>query len=429
VDEGHGHPNGGGAWWHDGYGQIFNDFKATARQANPDLVLSSEGMAETYIALLDSFWDPFTTCWSPNSVSAVFNDSSNVHLIPLWHAVYHDYAYLESGISFVSREGPTGAVGYGDYRDFYVRGFALSLVWGEMPVTWYADERMSALDEQAERNMADYLRRIVEARTGYAQPYLVYGRMLKPPVLNVPDFHINGAHRIPYTLDDYPPFDSPAVLASVWKASSGNVGYIFTNISHDTVAFAFAISPSEILLPGEDYYAVVQNRNGFRSTLLSGAHLPQTLAIQIEPLDVVLIEVSPSTLTIATNAATFRTGDSVIISVGVNNPGLATTVDFYFGAVLPDGDTVVFFTDLAFSSAVGRLSAPATLRPIVAGVDLRASFVFNQPSFFTYTWQGGEPGGSYVFFLAAVRPGGLADNSIDAGDIVALATAVVTFTP
>ncbi len=135
------------------------------------------------------------------------------------------------------------------------------------------------------------------------------------------------------------------------------------------------------------------------------------------------------TLSIATNAPAFRTGDSVVVSVAVDNPGLATTVDFYFGALLPDGDTVVFFTDLSFNSATGRLSAPATLRPILAGVDLTAPFTFSQPSFFTYRWTGGESAGSYVLFLAAVKPGALVDNSVDAGDLVALATAVVTFTP
>ncbi len=135
-------------------------------------------------------------------------------------------------------------------------------------------------------------------------------------------------------------------------------------------------------------------------------------------------------LTLGANGATFRPGESLIVSVGVDNPGLAAmTVDFYFGALLPDGDTIVFFRDLAFSAGTGRLSAPETLQPIVTGVDLAAPFVFSNPSFFTHTWTGGEPPGTYVLFLAAVRPGALADNAIDAGDLVVLATAAVTFAP
>ncbi len=291
VDPAHAHPKGGGAWWYNNYRQIFSDFKIGARQTNPDLILSSEGMAENYIPLVDNFQDPFTTGWSPNSVISSFQEPLKVQLIPLWHAVYHDYAFLDSGIGFFSRNAPTGAIGYGDYRDFYVRGFGLALIWGEMPDTWYADEKISSLNEQAERDMANYLRRIVDARTGYAQQYLVYGRMLKPPALNVPLFRINGAQNIPYSHDNYPAFDSPAVLSSVWMAPSGEVGYIFTNISGQSVTFNITISPSEISLPSSGPYDVIQNRNGSQSSLFTGVNLPQTLSIQIGPLDVLLIEV------------------------------------------------------------------------------------------------------------------------------------------
>ncbi len=134
-------------------------------------------------------------------------------------------------------------------------------------------------------------------------------------------------------------------------------------------------------------------------------------------------------LSLAANGAAFRTGEALVISVEVNNTGLAATADFAFGALLPDEDTVVFFTDLAFNSGVGRLSNPATLRPIVAGVDLIAPFTFSQPSFFTYRWSGSEPPGRYVLFLSAIRAGSLEDNSIDPGDILALALVEVTFTP
>lgn len=78
---------------------------------------------------------------------------------------------------------------------------------------------------------------------------------------------------------------------------------------------------------------------------------------------------------------------------------------------------------------MGSLSRPATLRPIVAGVDLTTPFVFTQPRFFTYRWTGAGPPGTYTLFLAAVVPGALADNSLGPGDLVALATAAVSFQP
>jgi len=337
VDPSHGHPLGGGTWWYDSYEKIFSQFKAIARQSNPDLVLTSEGMSEIYIPLFDGFWDPFTTGWSPNSALSSLDDQSKVQLIPLWHAVYHDYAFLESGICFVSRFGPSGAVGYGQYRDFYVRGFALSLVWGEMPVTWYADEKVSQLDEQAERDMAGYVRRIVEARTVYAQPYLALGRMLRLPRLDIPYFHINGAASIPYTLDAYPDFDSPTVLGSAWKAPSGDVGYIFTNISTEPVTFTLPISSVDTLLSPGESYTVIQNRNGCQSILEVDAQLPQTVNLEIEPLDVLLVRVTPTHTiarpTVQSSGAASVTSNSAMLRGDLVDLGTAwsASVSFEWG--------------------------------------------------------------------------------------------------
>ena len=122
-------------------------------------------------------------------------------------------------------------------------------------------------------------------------------------------------------------------------------------------------------------------------------------------------------------------GDTLNISVGVDNPGRPTTVDFYFGALLPDGNTIVFFTDLNFNFAEGVLTDLSTLSPIASGVDLSGAFTVNDPSFFSFVWTGGEPPGTYTFFLAAVIPGGFADGTADPGDIIALGTADFTFTP
>ena len=141
-------------------------------------------------------------------------------------------------------------------------------------------------------------------------------------------------------------------------------------------------------------------------------------------------------LSITTNGDYFAPSYTLEVSVSIENPGLPTVVDFYFGILLPDpcccgdtGDTVVFFTDpLSFASGVGSLTNPAMLRPIVAAVDLATPFTFSQPRFFSYSWTGLVCGWNLVF-LAAVKSGALVDNSIDPGDILALSTARVWFDP
>jgi probable HAF family extracellular repeat protein len=152
----------------------------------------------------------------------------------------------------------------------------------------------------------------------------------------------------------------------------------------------------------------------------------QIEAFEPEDLHGYLANVLPK-MSITTNRTSFGRTDMLTVSVGVGNPGFPAVVDFYFGALLPDGHTVVFFNDLEFHSAVGDLAKPADLRPIVAGVDLSTPFTFSQHTFFEYTWTGGEPSGRYLLFVAAVHPGTFADNSIDAGDIVAVSTAAVLF--
>ena len=301
---GHTHPAGGGAWWFGAYRDTFEGIKSKLRAANPRLAFGSEGMAETCLPFLDIQWEPTTTGISPESFSAALQDISKVRFIPLWHAVYHDYGLLESGITFYTGIAPDGAVGYGAYRDFYIRGFALGLTWGEMPCTWYNDEKMSQLTGAADQQMVAFLRRVAQARLTYANPYLVCGRMLRPLDLDVPTFHIGGANPIPYTMAEYPAFDEKSVLGSAWKAPSGKTGYVLCNISSNAQSFRLSISPDGAQLPDSTVCSITENRNGVATNRENLVCLPNELFIQMNPLDVLLIEIvpqSPSLLCALTN--------------------------------------------------------------------------------------------------------------------------------
>ena len=138
----------------------------------------------------------------------------------------------------------------------------------------------------------------------------------------------------------------------------------------------------------------------------------------------------PLRLSITTNGGYFVPGSTLQVSLNMQNPGLPAVVDFYFGAVLQDGDTAVFFTDpFSFAGGVGSLANPATLRPIVAGVDLSRPFTFSQPTFFSQSMPGGGPCCWYYLFISAVKSGALVDNVIEATDVLGLSTAAVFFDP
>jgi hypothetical protein len=110
--------------------------------------------------------------------------------------------------------------------------------------------------------------------------------------------------------------------------------------------------------------------------------------------------------TLATNKANFAPGDLLNVSVGVANGGSSAVLDFYFGVLLPDGVTLLYFSDLSFTTAQASLHELPTLRPIASGVTFPPGAVFNAPQFFQYWFNGHEPSGRYLFFLAATPPGG-----------------------
>jgi hypothetical protein len=86
----------------------------------------------------------------------------------------------------------------------------------------------------------------------------------------------------------------------------------------------------------------------------------------------------------------------------------------------------VFFTDpFSFASGVGSRANPATLRPIVSGVDLTTPFTFGQPTFFSLSYPGNGPYGLHYLFISAVKSGALVDNVYEASDVLGSASFAV----
>ncbi len=143
-----------------------------------------------------------------------------------------------------------------------------------------------------------------------------------------------------------------------------------------------------------------------------------------------VFEAFPSNLvTTAVNQPQFSAGDRLVISVGVNNPGIPAVADVYCGLLLPDGETIVFFTDTRGGAVFGRVSSPATFRAIAAGMTLTSPLSVTAPDLFEHTWNGSEPRGRYTFFVAAFAAGSLADGAVDPGDLLALGVAPFDFEP
>jgi len=282
VNQNHQHIPGGGNWWCAAYSDIFESIKAEARKINPEFVYSAEGMAEPYLSFIDSFTNKCNTA-SALSTSQ-YNDVSRIQIIPLWHTVYHDYSLMVSGISFFNDHNIC--------RDHYVRGLGLALIWGEVAMLHYNGRKMAELEESDDQERAEHLRLIVEARCSYAKSFLVYGRMLRQPDIDVPMFLNPGCKTVPYGGGEYLPYQYPSVLSSLWKAPNGDVGYIFTNVSHDPVTFTLEIDSQQTELDPNSSYAIYEFRNGVYSAINLDTTLPANVGIYTEPLDVLMVGIT-----------------------------------------------------------------------------------------------------------------------------------------
>jgi uncharacterized repeat protein (TIGR01451 family) len=128
------------------------------------------------------------------------------------------------------------------------------------------------------------------------------------------------------------------------------------------------------------------------------------------------------------NQTTFRTGQTLIVALGVQNTGPAFTADFYLAELLPDGVTVVFFTPT--NVIASRLDAdPRTFQPLATNVPLSEGLALIIDNFRSLTFSGGEPPGTYSFLAFLTPPGAFGNGRIDPGEILALGIQPFSFSP
>jgi hypothetical protein len=133
----------------------------------------------------------------------------------------------------------------------------------------------------------------------------------------------------------------------------------------------------------------------------------------------------PLSMAVTSDRTSYIAGTPMSISLRFDNGGGSSlTPDLYILEVKPDGDNVAAFTPSG--TRAGRLSQPSGLTAYTR-LSLQAPFHVPVPGFFRYTWTGNDLPGAYTFILVATRPGALADNRFDPGDVISSATVRITF--
>jgi hypothetical protein len=145
-------------------------------------------------------------------------------------------------------------------------------------------------------------------------------------------------------------------------------------------------------------------------------------------------------VTLVLDRETVQAGDILKIGVSAVNSGPALVADVYLRAMLPpaagpefgcpDEDAVAFLTDGGATIVLACASDPAdTFPPYFHNLTIPVGLNVTLAEFLSLVWPHGAPAGPYTIEIFGTPVGALADGALDAGDILAAASDMVTFKP
>ena len=277
----HGHPPGYGPWYTEAWRTILAEVRRRAKALNPDCAIATEGIAEPYIPYLDMFdhragnMEYFGHRYD--------SDPMNGETIPLFQYVYGGYigAYLAA---YPECNRPEVL--------YWTRSLGKALAQGVVP----AGGRYFPEPAQSNPVTLAFYKKVVRAAAQECWRYIMFGEMLRPPEIGVPQIEASYLRLSGECLDHLLPKNrhvvrDRAVEHSAWRAEDGTVGYIFVNVSQEAVAFDVRLASH-----GDDKgrYDGDVTVDGARRSLFRGLTLPRKRRVRMEPLSVTLIEVKPS---------------------------------------------------------------------------------------------------------------------------------------
>ena len=304
---GHGHPIGGGGWMVDAYARMHAASKAAASAARGTYVAQGgEMITEAFIPNLDYYQARAEASPLSGFEADVFRDwirEGTVEKIPLFTYVYHEYGpvRLDGWAKLAAEAG-----------DLFYWTAARVALWGgllELNYEFSPLETLHGQDEAPEEHYCHweprsyevdpaklaFVREVALARTGWGNPYLVYGTMLRPlPIASDP---IELAYHLYNVGQDRPHYDEqrtmrvPSILHAAWRAPTGNLGFFFVNLHGDEPqTISVELDPETYGVAVGTPYRITRITLDEREAFADGSGL-LTAPLILEPRQVVLLEV------------------------------------------------------------------------------------------------------------------------------------------
>ena len=292
----HGHVLGGGNSWVSGFGEMTRKIRAGAKGKH--VVLGGEGSGEDWIPYLDLF---LTLEASRERYLGV----GSVETIPLYQAVYHDYAITFGSYSSLTyppyddkwpdkyrpanREKPLPEKYNSQFRMEQAKEFA----WGMQPTI--ANYHKFLNDCRGEE--VAFLMKLARVRQR-ALKYLLNGVFVRPPKFPIPEENIDisqisiYAGRSGNTVKEFSK-PVPVVCVGAWRSADGCLAVAMANISKSAaVPVKFDINAADYGMRGKCKIFRIDDKSR-RKIGVSGADGVAHIDTAIAPSDAWVLEFVP----------------------------------------------------------------------------------------------------------------------------------------
>lgn len=248
YDPSHGHSIGGGNYWVEDFNGLASRIRAQAGRT----VLAGEGSGEDWIPSLDLFLTL--------GVSRERYIGGDAEPIPLFQAVYHDYAITFGSYSSlvyppfderwkvaVRPEGCETLLPERFNLQFRMEQ-ARALVYGMQP----SIANYHAFLDQARSREMDFALLLARTRMRYLD-YLLYGCMERVPAMTVPTAQANISKVSIYARDGQSAAritkEVPLLYTGMWRSPEGGLALFIVNIGEESLPVTFTLDPALYGLP------------------------------------------------------------------------------------------------------------------------------------------------------------------------------------
>jgi hypothetical protein len=305
---GHSHPPGGGQAIADAFALTFADTKAAMAQAAQKYVpIGTEMISELLVPYVD-----FYQARAEASPSSAFEAdfwrswvvSGKAVKIPLFAYVYHEY-------------GPVRMDGWAklaaEAGDVFYWVASRVVLWGGLFELNYEFSALETLDGQKDDpsqhyyhfeprdyaidpGKADFVGEVAQARAGWANDYLAYGVMLRPPEVQASpvtlNYHLYNCGKDFSSYDDKGSITVSSVVCAAWRYRRERAAVFFVNLLETAQTVQVELDPSRYALSQPERLGMfLLDRQG--SVSLGALDGPRTITLDLPPRRILALELRP----------------------------------------------------------------------------------------------------------------------------------------